>query len=88
MTENIAEDIAGEDQNIVQLDRTSLYEIMVRNGWFLPSKNCACVTVEYMLAVRERRIFCPKFKDINIKPCPTPPKMEELLEYIRRLEAE
>ena len=41
-----------------------------------------------MLAVRERQVFCPKFEEIRLKPCPSPPKKEELLEYIRRMEAE
>jgi hypothetical protein len=61
---------------------------MVRNGWFLPGKKCVFVTVEYMIAVREGKIFCPRFSDIKLLPCPTPPKKQELMEYLWRLESD
>ena len=72
---------------MVQLNRDTLYEIMVRNSWYLPRIKCSAVTVDYMLAVREGQIFCPKFEDIRLKPCPKPPSKDELMGYIRRLEA-
>ena len=72
----------------MQLNRDTLYEIMVRNSWFLADKKCAWITVEYMLAVREGSIFCPRFEAIRLKACPTPPKKQELMEYLRRLETE
>jgi hypothetical protein len=82
----VMEEVGGIDQNEVILNRDSLYEIMVRNSWYLANKKCAWVTVEYMLAVREKKIFCPKYGDIRLLPCTTPPKKQELMEYIRRLE--
>ena len=45
--------------NTVRLNFDSLYEMMLHNQFYLPSKKCAFVTTEYLIAVKDLRLKVP-----------------------------
>ena len=51
-----------------------LYEIMVRNGFYLPQKSCHWLTKKVMISVAMGKIYCPMYKQIRPQPCPKPPQ--------------
>jgi hypothetical protein len=53
----------------VKLSFNRLHEILLRNGYYVPKQGGFC-NVEYLKAVKENRIACPKFEDIKMRPCP------------------
>ena len=61
------------------LTRGVAYEAMIRNGWYLPAIKSPFVTLKYLSGVKRGPIYCPKFSDIRLRPCPTPPSKEELV---------
>ena len=66
----------------VRLNFDVLYEMIVRNNWYVPSKKCPFVTVDYLLNVKSKNIFCPKYADIRVRSCPTPPRKEYLVQAV------
>lgn len=41
-----------------------------------------------MAKVRDKTVFCPKYTDIKLLPCPTPPHKQFLLDEISKIERE
>ena len=45
----------------------------------MPSYGSSLVTNDYMTKVRDGTLWCPKYKDIRLLPCPAPPGKAQLL---------
>ena len=56
-----------------KLDFTTLYEIGLRNQYFLPAAKSSFCTVDYLVKVKNGSLFCPHYGEIRLKACPTPP---------------
>ena len=54
---------------------------MSRYGFFLP-KTKAFRTVEYLQGVLDGSIYCPKFDELKLRPCPKPPQKILILDEI------
>ena len=63
-------------------NRADLYEALQRNGYYLPLFNSSLIQVGWMQQVRDRAVWCPKYSDIRLKPCPTPPSLTEVVEML------
>lgn len=63
-------------------NRRDLYEAVLRNEWYLPSFKSSMCTESYLRNVLTGKIFCPKFSDIVMRPCPRPPSKEILLKKV------
>ena len=50
-----------------------LHDMMVRNGYYLPTKSCHWMTKKVMLSMIMGQTYCPKYKDIKVKTCPKRP---------------
>jgi hypothetical protein len=61
--------------------RQDLWEAMHRDGWYLPRFKPA-VTLAYLEAVRARRIWCPRYDEVRLRPCLVPPPTAQLLAWI------
>ena len=61
---------------------------MIRNGFFLPSLKSTIITEDYMVKVRSGAVWCPKFSEIRLGPCVSPPKLEYLMNEVVRLSTE
>ena len=59
---------------------------MLRNSFYLPSKKCAFVTTEYLIAVKDLALKVPRFEEVKLRACPIPPKKLELVKIIRTIE--
>ena len=59
--------------------KAELYEVLIRNGWYLPSYKSTAVCEDYLMGVIKGKYYCPKFSDICLLPCFTPPTKEVLI---------
>lgn len=66
----------------VKLNFDVLHEMTVRNQYFVPSKKSPFTTVEYLIDVKDKKLFCPLYSQIRLLACPTPPTKKELLSAI------
>ena len=53
--------------------KEDLYCAAIRNGYFLPKFSMSIITEDYITDVVLEKLYCPKFKDIRLAPCPFPP---------------
>ena len=60
------------------MDKNDLYELVLRNGYYLPKLSCGMCTEEYILNVLHAKYWCPKYEDIRVKPCSRPPPQGRL----------
>ena len=61
-------------------NKNQLIEKMRRNDFFLP-KSPFC-SLNYMLGVLNKEIYCPTYTHVQLRPCPTPPPKKELLHEV------
>lgn len=60
--------------NIVR-SKDEMYEILQRNGKYLPKKTSALATNEYLRGVLQGTIWTPHHDAVRFKNCPQPPVM-------------
>jgi hypothetical protein len=65
--------------------KAELYESAIRNGFKLPSYKSGIVTETYITSVILGEIYCPKYSDIRLLPCPRPPDKDTLIGYARQI---
>jgi hypothetical protein len=68
-------------------DKLAFYHSMLRNHWYLPSYNSSIITKNYMEAVRNGLLWCPRYDDVKIRPCPIKPPKHEFAKEIFKLNA-
>ena len=56
-----------------------LYDSAIRNGYYLPKYKSGIITENYLTNVILGEIFCPKFSDIKLLQCPSPPDKETII---------
>ena len=62
-----------------------LYTTAQRNGFYLPAQKSNIINEDYLRRVITGKLFCPKYSDIKLLPCPTPPDKITLLEMARKI---
>jgi hypothetical protein len=65
--------------------KADLYEAAVRNGWFLPKYKSTIITEQYLQSVIFGRVYCPKYSEIRLVPCPRGPDKNTLLRDFRKI---
>ena len=50
--------VSLEDANIK--DKKAYYELLVRNGWYLPKLSSKFINQKTLLAIRDKKIFAPQ----------------------------
>ena len=65
--------------------KADLYEAAIRNGWYLPKYKSTIITEHYLQSVIFGKMYCPKFAEIRLVPCPRPPDKDTLLKDFRKL---
>ena len=58
------------------LNKRHFHEIMTQHGWFLPKHDIPFTTSDYLYDVVHKNVFCPKYEDVRLRPCPYPPPKE------------
>lgn len=61
------------------MDIHDLYNLALRNEFYLPAESSSAVNEVMLFQVLQGVYWCPKFKDIRMKPCPKPPTKEVLV---------
>ena len=74
-----------EDVKRIIGGKADLYEAAVRNGWYLPKYKSSIITEDYLTRVITGKLYCPKYAEIRLVPCPKPPEKEVLLKDFKRL---
>jgi hypothetical protein len=64
-----------------------LYDSAIRNVYYLPKYKSGIITENYLTNVILGEIFCPKFSDIKLLPCPSPPDKETLIRWVNNLKS-
>jgi len=59
-----------------------LYNIALRNGFFLPKRNSSAVNEVMLLNILHGQYWCPLFKDIRLLSCVKAPLKETLIEKL------
>lgn len=84
MTKKMTEHSMEEVKSIIG-SKADLYEAAIRNGWYLPKYKCSVITEEYITNVITGKLFCPRFEQIRLVPCPRPPDKTLLLRDFLKL---
>lgn len=58
---------------------------MIRNGWYLPKRKTSICTEQYLKDVLMDKIWCIKFKEVKLLPCPRPPPKQVMVEKFHAL---
>jgi len=62
-----------------------LYDMTLRNGFFLPKKTSTAVNEVMLYNVLQGNYWCLKYKDLKLQPCVKPPVKETLVQKIQTL---
>ena len=57
----------------------------MRHAWFLRKCNILFTTSVYLYDVVHKHVFCPKYEEVRLRPCPHPPPKEMLLKEVTRI---
>lgn len=63
---------AEEVKNAIS-GKYELYYSTIRYGYYLPKYKSNIITESYITQVLAGDLYCPKFSDIKLAPCPQPP---------------
>ena len=59
-------------------NKAEYHEALVRNGSVMPALQGSFVTSEVLIAIREKRMYCPRYDNMIVRPCPCPPDQQEV----------
>lgn len=62
-----------------------MYELLIRNGFFLPSFKSTVVSEAYLNGIIEGDIFCPLDSDIRVKNCFSQPTKASMLSKLSEI---
>ena len=65
--------------------KADLYEAAIRNGWYLPKYKSTIITEHYLQSIIFGKMYCPKYSEIRLVPCPRPPDKDTLLKDFRKI---
>ena len=66
-------------------EKKDYYKALERNGFHLPEYKSSLVTREFLIAVRGGDVYCPKYSDLKLRPCPDPPASKLVQEELCNL---
>jgi hypothetical protein len=54
-------------------NKKEYYEALERNGFKMPAYKGQFVTSDVLIKIRNGEMYCPRYTDLVVRPCPTPP---------------
>lgn len=60
------------------------WDMLLRNDYRLPSKNCHWLTKQVMIKIVKEEMYCPKYSDLIPRPCPRPPTKDLLIVEVNK----
>lgn len=76
---------SAEEVKQVISGKYELYHSIVRYGYYLPKYKSSIITEVYLTQVLTGEVYCPKFADIKLAPCPFPPDKETLVKHALKI---
>ncbi len=64
------------------MDMHDLYDLAVRNGFYVPSETSTAINEIMLLNVLQGQYWCPKFDEVRMRPCPKPPQKQVLIDKL------
>jgi len=52
----------------------TFYQACIRNGYYLPPFKCQLISVGYLKAVKDKKVWCPKVEQVRVRGLADPPK--------------
>ena len=68
---------ASDAANAVSCKK-DMHKAMLLNGFYLPLYNQSIITMHYMNNVRQGAFWVPKYDEVLLRPCPTPPPKDQI----------
>ena len=62
--------------------KKSMREALMSNGLYPPALHAGILTVDYMKGIRDGKIWCIKYIDVRLRPCPQRPCKEFIVKAI------
>ena len=62
----------------------SYYSTLIRNDYYLPPLNSSCINFDYLMKVHQNEVYCPKYKDVRMRPCESKPLKIKVYKSINR----
>ena len=69
----------SKNEEIVVNSLAHFYDMMLRNGYYLPNLKSGFVTFDYLNKVRLGHVFCPKYATLKLRACPKPPEKKDII---------
>ena len=66
-------------------EKKDYYKALERNGFHLPEYKSQLVTRDFLIAVRGNHVYCPKYENLKLRPCPDPPVLQCVREELCNL---
>jgi hypothetical protein len=74
------------EANGANISSSVLYEMLQRNGYYMPSRKSSFCNLNYLVAVRNKVYKVPMYHEVRLRPCPVPPKKEVLIDGLKQIE--
>jgi hypothetical protein len=62
-----------------------LFEILVRNGYFLPTLRSSIINFDYLAGVRQGTITVPRYHELKFRACFQPPHKQLLIDELLKV---
>lgn len=62
--------------------KADLYDLAVRNGFYVPTLKSGCCTEDYLINVLTPKDWCLRYEEMRPRPCPRPPQKDILIEKV------
>ena len=66
-------------------NKADYHDALTRNGYFMPKLKGNFLTSEALIAIREKRMFCPRYDNMIYRPCPSPPTQQVVCEELKQV---
>lgn len=80
--------VALQQTRTVIREKHDYYTALERNGFKMPIYKSNFVYSDVLVMIRENRIYCPKYAELTLRPCPNPPPQlavrDELINVIQQ----
>ena len=74
--------IGFSDAKKLVSNKTDYHEACTRNGFAMPKLKGSFVTSEVLIAIRERKMYCPRYENMVMRPCPCPPTQQAVCDEL------
>lgn len=69
-------------------DKEAVWKAMELNGFYMPPKKSLLISLKYMQNVKDHKVWCPRYGQFQLRPCPTPPPKHEIYQAIMEVSDE